>query len=299
MVKPTARYDVDMASRHEDSTGHPGRSERYIPVWAFAVFYLGWAHLFWSVIVVSGEPVWSIPYVGVFVIGGVSPLLAGLVLTWYGRGRTGLATLWRRIVDVRRIRPRWWVVIVLFYPAFNLAIAGIALASGATTAPLEVFSGNRLLDPMGFVGLVAFALVMPLTEEIGLRGYWLDRLQGRWNALTASLLLGVVWAPWHVPLLFMEGYYSVTTFQPEPVTFLGNIVFGAVIYTWIYNNTDRSVLAVVVFHFVGNLTGEVVGLAPELHVLGFVGTVLVAGIIALHWGLATPHRGSRPARRVS
>jgi membrane protease YdiL (CAAX protease family) len=261
--------------------------------WTFPVVYLGWAYLFWGIVVGSGASVWSFPNVVFLVVGGASPLLAGVGLTWLTRGRAGLADLWRRLVDVRRISPRWWVGLLLFYPVFNLTLAGLAVLAGVTADPLEVISPVRLFDPLGLFGLLAFSLLLPLPEEVGLRGYWLDRLQERWSALVASLVLGVTWAAWHVPLLFMEGYYSSTTFQPEPLPFLGSIAFGAVLVTWVYNNTGRSVLAAVLFHFAGNFTGEVAGLAPDLYGYSFVATALVAGAVTAWWGADTLSRDGR------
>jgi membrane protease YdiL (CAAX protease family) len=84
--------------------------------------------------------------------------------------------------------------------------------------------------------LVSVTLIFPFIEEIGLRGYWLDRLQTGFTALSASLILGVVWAFWHMPLFFMEGYYSEVTFNPELVPFVVSIILGSVIVTWVYNN---------------------------------------------------------------
>ncbi|MFD1564652.1 type II CAAX prenyl endopeptidase Rce1 family protein [Haloarchaeobius amylolyticus] len=168
-----------------------------------------------------------------FLVGGFSPLLAGLWLLWVEDGRAGLADLRRRLTDRNRIEPRWWLVIVLFYPAFNLLAAGVALATGYTSAPLEVITADRLLDPTALLLLVAVALVFPTIEEIGLRGYWFDQLQARWSALVASLILGVVWASWHVPLVYMAGYYEGTTFDPALWWWLPSIVLTAVIATWV------------------------------------------------------------------
>lgn len=279
-----------------ESSGDASLPRRLQP-WGFPVVYLGWAYLFWGIVVASGESVWSFPNVVFLLLGGVSPALAGLSLTWLTRGRAGFVDLWDRLTEWGRIDPRWWAVILLFYPAFNLSLAGVAVLAGVTAAPLQVIALDRLLDPAGLVGLLAVALFFPAVEEIGLRGYWLDALQERWGALVASLVLGAVWAVWHVPLLFMEGYYSSTTFQPEPVPFLGSIVAGAVLITWLYNNTRRSVLAVVAFHFAGNFTGEVIGLVPELYGYSFAGTAVVAALVTVGWGAATLRRGGRPIPR--
>lgn len=65
---------------------------------------------------------------------------------------------------------------LLFYPAFTLAMAGLALAAGIASSSVEFVAGQRLFDPGAVALLLAVTLVFPTVEEIGLRGYWFDRL---------------------------------------------------------------------------------------------------------------------------
>jgi membrane protease YdiL (CAAX protease family) len=89
------------------------------------------------------------------------------------------------------------------------------------------------------VGLLIFFL-NSLPEEYGWRGFALDHLQQRWGALTSSLI-------------------SSTTQAVIPIwEFVLQMIVLAVLYTWLYNNTGRSVLIAVLFHTVGNLTGAVI-----------------------------------------
>ena len=252
--------------------------------WTFPVLYLGWAYLFWIPIVRSGESVWAVPNVALLLIGGTSPLLAGLSLLWLTDGRAGYRDLFRRLTSIRRIRPRWWLVILLFYPAFNVLVAGAVRLLGISAAPLEFADLGRLLDPISVTILLAVSLLFPAVEEIGLRGYWFDQLQARWSALLASLILGIVWAAWHVPLLYMVGYYEGTTFDPEAWWFLPSIVLTAIVGTWVYNNTRRSVLAVIGFHFAGNVTGELAGFSPGVQPFALIGLVVVTVVLVLGWG---------------
>ncbi|WP_331234016.1 CPBP family intramembrane glutamic endopeptidase [Natronorarus salvus] len=251
--------------------------------WGFPVIYLGWAYLFWAPIVVSGESVWSFPNVGLFVVGGTSPLLAGVLLSWLLYGRPGLRDLGNRLIDIGRIGPRWWPILVLFWPVFNLCMAGGALVFGITPAPLEVVSTDRLFDPVAVVSILVFAFVFPLPEEIGLRGYWLDQLQERFSALTAGLINGTTWAIWHAPFVFLPGYYAHTTFQPELSWWLPMLVLATLFHVWVYNNTDRSILAVLVFHAFVNLTGEVMGFAAEMYPFVLTGYVLVTAVLVVGW----------------
>ncbi|RQG94053.1 CPBP family intramembrane glutamic endopeptidase [Natrarchaeobius chitinivorans] len=257
---------------------------RAVSPWGFPALYLGWAYLWWLPVVASGESVWSVPNVVLFLVGGASPLLAGLLLLWMRQGRRGYRDLRRRLLERARIGLRWWLIALLFYPLFTLAMAAVAVAAGITSTPLEFATADRLLDPVAVVGLLAVALAFPAVEEIGLRGYWFDQLQARWSALTASLVLGTAWAAWHAPLVFVADYFAAATFQPALWWWLPSIVLTAILGTWVYNNTRRSVLAVIALHFSGNLTGELMGFSPELYPIVHLGTALVAVVLVVGWG---------------
>lgn len=259
--------------RHRPA-GALGRLARSVTPWGFPILYLGWAFLFWAPIVGSHESVWSFLNVGLFLVGGLSPLLTGLVLAWLTRGRDGLSELGTRLTDVGRIKPRWWLVILLYWPLFNLFLAGGALLLGTTAEPLEFISTDKLLNPVALFTLV---------EEIGIRGYWLDRLQERWSALGAGAINGTAWATWHTPFVLFPGYYANTTFEPELSWWLPRLVLNTIILVWVYNNTRRSILAVLLFHAFGNMTGELMGFAPEMYPFLLSGYALVVVILVAGW----------------
>jgi uncharacterized protein len=110
-------------------------------------------------------------------------------------------------------------------------------------------------------------------EEVGWRGYALPRLQGRMSALSASLLLGLVWALWHLP------YYTIIG-HPLEGSFFGWTILGlpaiAILFTWVYNNTRGSLLLALMFHSSIALTGAFLASSPAHPLLG----------IALSWALA-------------
>lgn len=146
--------------------------------------------VFWAPIVVSDQSVWTFPSVALFVVGGLSPLLAALLLAWLTEGGAGIRGLGHRLIDVRRIDARWFLLVLLYWPVFNLLVAGAALVFGVTSGPLEFISTDRLFDPGAVAALVVLSFVFPAVEEVGLRGYWLDRLQERFSALTSGLING-------------------------------------------------------------------------------------------------------------
>jgi uncharacterized protein len=263
-------------------------------VWGFLAFSHGWTWAFWTLAALWGVSVWERPATVFFVIGGAGVFLGGIVMSRLTYGPSGLRDLGRRLVDPTCIGARWWAAVLLLYPALALAASGLALALGATARPLDVeAAAARLADPLGLLAMMGFILIIgPLPEEIGWRGYLLDRFQGRWNALAASLVIGVVWWSWHLPLFGLPGYFDAFgRATPTPLDLLYGIVPAAILYTWIYNNTRRSVLAVLVLHFMQNFTGEFLGFAEEARPSRLGLEIGLALAVIAWWGPATLRRG--------
>jgi membrane protease YdiL (CAAX protease family) len=249
------------------------------PVTAFPVVYLGWAYAFWTPVILSQGPVWEPPYLLWFLAGGASPLLAGILLAALDGGRARVLDLFRRLVDWRRIPVRLWLAILFFWLLFDLAMAGIAKLVGVSPTPLDVHWG--LLDDLPvLLLLLLLSFVFPAVEEIGLRGYYLDALQRRLPAVSAAVINGIVWAIWHTPFVWFAGYYVNTAFQPALSWWLPMIVCHTVLIAWVYNNTGRSILAVLVFHGLMNFTGEWLRISQDMYPFMLIGTVLVALIAA-------------------
>lgn len=157
--------------------------------------------------------------------GAFGPAVAAALVThWTG----GSVRNW--------IRPLWhWRVPFRFYLyAVGLPVALFSLMN----AVLAALGEQVHLDRLGgaavsfLVSFVVVALVGGGQEEPGWRGFALDRFQARHSPLTATLLLGLVWGLWHLPL------YGLA--------FIGPMMF-VVFYTWLYNRTG-SVLLCVLLH---------------------------------------------------
>ena len=134
----------------------------------------------------------------------------------------------------------------------------------------------------------------PPAEEFGWRGYALDRLQNRFNALLSSVILGLIWGLWHLPLFGLEG--SIQQNVPIWAFVLGTVLFS-VILTWLYNNTGGSILAVILLHTTGNLAHYIF---PAMATTwggpySLLLNLLVAGLIVLLWGPRRMVRGQVPA----
>ena len=181
------------------------------------------------------------------ILVGYGFVVAALVMTAIVDGRAGVGALLRRFL-VWRVGVLWYVV-VLAGP-FVVDLAGIALDVLVTgTVPdFDQTIARRIFGPsIGlWIALPLFFLVGVLSngEEIGWRGYALSRLQGRHNALLASLVVGTVSAVWHIPKFLTEGSAQDYPFW----LFLLDAVAKAIVYSWVFNSTGGSLLTVTVLH---------------------------------------------------
>ncbi len=259
------------------------------PVRFFALA-LGISWFFWFWVILFQWNVWTFPAVIFGALGLLGPALAEIILVFLSNDAEQKRDYWSRIFDVRRIKLKWQPVIWLIFPAINLTAILLALLSGSHM-PDFARAKEFLLQPWRIIPFALFILAFgPIPEELGWRGYALDSLQARFNALASSLILGLLWAVWHIPLFFMNG-----TYQHDKLGFLtGNFwsfMYGpfiiSVLFTWIYNNNNRSTLSAILFHFMTNFTGE---LLPATGLSGIYGNILLTILsltVVIVWGPET------------
>jgi len=271
-------------------------------LWGFFAFSHGWTWLFWGIVIVLGVDVWnSSRAMALFAVGGLGLPIGGVLMTWRVAGHSGLRDLGRRLVEPGRLSTRWWAVVLLLQPAVKLAAGGLAFATGATDAPFHLQEAASLVvHPVDLLFYLGFVLLLgPLPEEIGWRGYLLDRLQVRFGALGASLLVGFAWFAWHGPLFFMTGYYARAGGAPDPLQFGVMLLLGAVLYTWIYNNTGRSVLGAILFHFSGNASGELLNAPASVYAHETYLTAALVLVVLWGWDADTLHDRLPEPEKVS
>lgn len=230
---------------------------------SYFVFALGCSTVFWAAAILCGDADHS-PTSLLFLLGGAGPLIAAVALTWLRETRKTQRDFLIRIIDIRRIGWRWLCIALLFPPAL-LSVAILLDITLGSALPLDAGQPQGwalALDadqPKSFgtiIGVVFFTFWFgPLPEEIGWRGFALDRLQYRMSALTSSLLLGTIWAIWHLPMFYIQGtyQYDVGVGTIRFWLFLVHFLPLSVLMTWIYNSTRRSTLSAVLVHFSGNL----------------------------------------------
>ena len=202
------------------------------------------------------------------VLGLFGPALAAIAVTATTEGGSGVKALLSCVV---RWRVGWlWYVVAIGLPiALGLAGIGLHRLVGGETS-----SGPG--DPLVLIGILALLVV---GEEIGWRGFALPRLQARVGALGASLILGVLWAAWHlantaIPGLERYGYGFGA--------FALFVVAQTVLFTWIANHTRGSVLLAWLFHAAINVAGSQFAIGDPVRQWWLSGAVFgVAALVVL------------------
>jgi len=136
----------------------------------------------------------------------------------------------------------WWWLIAILPLLFGLAICFILNIVNDNDITMSAFGTVSFLPALGIGALFLWIFSFGFGEEIGWRGYALPRLQKKHNALKATIILAALWALWHLPQFFY-------LFDPAvAVGWAVGLFSGAIVFTWLFNSTNGSILIVAVFH---------------------------------------------------
>jgi hypothetical protein len=208
-------------------------------------------------------------------LGTIAPSLVALWLTARADGRAGTHAMLRRLLEWR-VGARWYVFAVGYMAAIKLAVALVhRVAVGAWPRFGEevwyIIMASIVITTVGQAG-----------EEIGWRGYALPRLAARLGLAQASVLLGLIWACWHLPLFFIPGVNQ--TGQSFPV-YLMMVTALSVAIAWLYGHTNGSLLLAMLMHSAINQTAKIVPTADSAatNPLALSGSLVAWLTLALLW----------------
>lgn len=209
------------------------------------------------------------PLVGIGIeLTAYAPSLAAILVAGLLPGAGGLRPLLGQLLRWR-VHPLWYGLALLGPIAVFLLAEVIHLALGGA-APR-----HWLALPSGFAlaFLVGSLIAGSLGEEIGWRGFAQPRLQGRYGALAASLMIGVVWTLWHHWGLAAPGGIASESLGGFGLS-LVRMTALAILYAWMYNCTRASLVIAMVAHAGHNIANNVVGAPADGAEVGFLITVM-------------------------
>jgi CAAX protease family protein len=234
---------------------------------AFAFTWVFW----WLAVLEARDLISSLPVPALF-LGAFGPMVAAVVVTAQEGGRAGLRSLLSRIVRWR-VAPIWYGVALLGPIALQLLAMIPHVILGGQPPDLLAMIGAL---PAVLVTSVYMFIQVGIGEEIGWRGYALPKLQAGYSALPASLILGVIWTLWHLPVFFNPATsYSKTPFW----VFLVFLLPVSILITWVFNSTGGSALMIMLLHAMLNASsGPLWKAIPEYSTLESTSTALITYI---------------------
>ncbi len=254
--------------------------------WRFIAIAFGISWTCWFFVALTGRNIFTDLEVGIVaVLGGFGPAIAGIIMVYRTNDQAFIRDYWQRVFDLKRIGGVWFLPILLLYPAtvlLTFLLTGIQL----DVSPLM----EMLRNPGVLVTTVIFVFIFgPFSEELGWRDYALDWLQARYSAFVSSVILGVIWWAWHLPLIAVAGSF-LNENGTDPVFLMGYlyvVIIYSVLFTWVYNNNARSVLAIILLHFSVNLTSRIFVMPAEIFT--YNSFVLIAVLALVLWFYGGKH----------
>jgi len=204
--------------------------------------------------------------------------IAGLVTIYYFMGKEGLSELWQRLTKWR-IHWGWYLFAILPLIIYFLA-AFLANGDDPSVFETAVFNGSILKTLLFSIQsglLVSLFFRGAMGEELGLRGYALPHLQNKLTPFRASVIIGALWAAWHIPVLLGRDVVSIVAFVI--------LAFGlSFVFTLMFNGSGGSLIPGLIFHATQNWEEGFEIVFPNLlnHDWELVSTLLtlVVGIVA-------------------
>ena len=256
-------------------------------LWLAAAATLGWDFSLLSGPVAVGGPL--------YLLGVFAPAFVAVAVTAHAEGRAGVSSLLRQMIPAA-VSVRWYAFAVGYFAAIKL---GVAFLHRAAIGSWPAFTQESWLV---MLAAVAFSTPWQAGEEIGWRAYLLPRLSGRVGLPAASLIVGVIWACWHLPFFFFAG--ADKSGQPFAPYLLGVIALS-VAMAWLYWRTGGSLLLTMVMHAaVNNLNFVPTPVSTSTHVFAVRASFVAWGTAALLWlgalfFLFAMRKHQRPARAVA
>ena len=178
-----------------------------------------------------------------------------------------------------------WINVVWAVIVFAIVIVCSIMLSLPFGQSLNQFSFTESFSftGVGIAGAFITITIASIIEEVGWKGYCEDSIGNYMNWFWESMIFGVLWSFWHFPLIFIQGTYQAGLMvNPLYVInfFVSGIPMGFVI-TWVYLESDRSILACMIFHFFVNFMQEKIALTPETKCLETIVITVVTIIIIM------------------
>jgi membrane protease YdiL (CAAX protease family) len=188
----------------------------------------------------------------------MGPFIAALIMMYVFADKAFRADFRRRIFDLGRINRRYLPFVLFFLPLAMVISIIISIAFGQPIEQLRFAEEFKVFEGEAILSMIILVLV-PVMEELGWRGYGVDSLASKFYLFGTSIIFGVLWSIWHLPVFFIKGSYQSTLLEQSPLfalNFFVGIIPLAIIMNYLYYKNQRSIALIALFHVTANFSAE-------------------------------------------
>ena len=266
---------------------------KYRPVLFFVLAYL-FTWMFWIPAVFVPENIGII----LMLIGLIAPAVISTIFVLASDSEALKQDLKNKVFGFYKVKWQNVILAIIVFAAIIVASILLSLLFGQSIEQFA-FTEDFSFTGVGIAGAFITILVASIIEEVGWKGYCEDSIGDYMNWFWESMIFGVLWSLWHLPLLFIPGTYQAGLMvNPLYVAnfFISGVPMGFII-TWVYLVSDRSILACMVFHLFVNFMQEKIAMTPETKCVETIVVTVATAIIVLankEMFFETDHVGKLP-----
>ncbi len=227
----------------------------------------------------------------IFYFGGGAPSVVALFLVFLTYPKNRRKDYFRRCFSFRYMGLKWPLITIAVFTVLSVLSISVGVGLLGFEMPTMDYIKAIASNPLNIFLVLLLSLISgPLNEEFGWRGYALDRLFIKFGFVKGSLILGFIWAIWHLPWYFTPGQAQYNLLQDSvfhALMFIPSVMMLSVFVSFVYVKTNRSILAGALVHMFSNLIGsqllssyttEISMLIRYTNMAFFLGVILYAAL---------------------
>ena len=216
------------------------------------------------------------------ILGLVVPSATALIMVLTSKSQALKKDYIAKITDIKKIDPVNVILAVASMFAIIMVSIAISLLFGQSTEQFSFVNGFSF--SIGGIPTLFTLVLTALLEEFGWRGYAEDSIASYTSWFKESIIFGIVWGLWHLPLFFIPGTYQNNIMNMNiwyMVNFLISVIPIGFLFTWVYVKNKRSIFACAIFHFFVNFLQEEIAMTQVTKCIETFVILAVAVIIVL------------------
>ncbi|MDH5765731.1 MAG: CPBP family intramembrane metalloprotease [Gammaproteobacteria bacterium] len=255
------------------------------PVWFYLLAtFIPWAFWFLAGYISHITP-YSDHYLNIASATAFIGLLGPVVVSyWFIRKNAYLrADVYNRFFNFGSIKPIYIVLACGLMPASILLAQAISLLFGYSASQFVITGSFTFIS--GIFPVWFMLIIAPILEELGWHTYGTDCLRSRMNVFKTSLLFGLFWGIWHMPLAGIRDYYQSNIVEDSwiyGVNFLVSIIPFVLLMNWLYYKTGRNIILVTIFHITAGFFNEIFATHPDSKIIQTILLLLLTIFIVLN-----------------